>query len=188
MSTPLTSSLVLTLLGPDRPGLVERVSQVLSMHRGNWVESRMAHLAGQFAGILRVDLPNSAVEGFREDCASLATVGLQVVVATAQADAAPSERRIVSLELVGQDRPGIVREISQALARSGINVEELNTGVQSAPMSGELLFYVKARLALPVTLPTAALTKLLEPIGNELMVDITLVPQAEAGPEHVPTK
>lgn len=176
LSNPQQSSLVLTLLGPDRPGLVERVSQILAAYQGNWVESRMAHLAGQFAGILRVDLPATSVDGFKETCEALSADGLQVLVASTEPDPPPSQRSIFELELVGQDRPGIVWEISQALTRSGINVEELETGVQSAPMSGEKLFYVKARLAAPHSVTAEALTEVLEPIGNDLMVDITLGP------------
>jgi glycine cleavage system regulatory protein len=172
-----TASLVLTLLGPDRPGLVERLSQVLIEHHGNWVESRMAQLAGQFAGILRVELPGERIWAFKSACQALGTEGLQVLLVDAQdsTKAAP-ERRTLKLELVGHDRPGIVREIAQALAHQGINVEELQTGVESAPMSAELLFFAKARLAVPLEVSVERLTKLLEPIGNELMVDITLLP------------
>ena len=50
-------NLVLTLIGPDRPGLVEAVAQPIAANGGNWLESRMAHLGGKFAGILRVDVP-----------------------------------------------------------------------------------------------------------------------------------
>jgi glycine cleavage system regulatory protein len=165
---------VLTLLGPDRPGLVESLSQVLADHGGNWVESRMARLAGQFAGILRADLPTSRAAEFREACGGLATMGLQVIMATGGEGDQPAKREL-KLELVGQDRPGIVREISTALARSGVNVEELTTGVESAPMSAEKLFYAKARLAVPVGMSAAELTRILEPIGNELMVDVAVL-------------
>lgn len=176
-NSPKAASLVLTLLGPDRPGLVERLSQVLVAHEGNWVESRMAQLAGQFAGILRVELPRARVADFEAACRHLSNEGMQVLLVAANAEiATDSTRRIVKLELVGQDRPGIVREISQALAQSGVNVEELNTGVESAPMSAEMLFYVKARLAVPAILSSEQLARILEPIGNELMVDISLLP------------
>jgi glycine cleavage system regulatory protein len=173
-SVPATS-LVLTLLGPDRSGLVERLSQVLVEYSGNWVESRMAHLAGQFAGILRVELPGTRVDDFKRACAELATEGLQVLVAASSEGSDTPQKRVLKLELVGQDRPGIVREISQALASHHVNVEELETGVESAAMSGEMLFFAKARLAVPPELAIEQLTKILEPIGNELMVDITLV-------------
>jgi glycine cleavage system regulatory protein len=170
------TSLVLTLLGLDRPGLVERLSEVLAEHEGNWVESRMAHLAGQFAGILRVELPEGRIAGLRSACSGLATEGLEVQVAPSGGDADCSAKRAVRLELVGHDRPGIVREIAQALARRDVNVEELETGVQSAPMSAEMLFFAKARLAIPTDLSIDQLTKILDPIGNDLMVDITLLP------------
>jgi glycine cleavage system regulatory protein len=176
VTSPIATSLVLTLLGPDRPGLVERLSQVLADHQGNWVESRMAHLAGQFAGILRVELPESRVADFESTCSSLAREGLQVLVAGSRTVADGSTTRVLKLELVGHDRPGIVREISQALTKNGINVEELNTGVESAPMSAEMLFFAKARLAVPIELTSEQLLKILEPIGSDLMVDISLSP------------
>jgi glycine cleavage system regulatory protein len=175
-NSPATS-LVLTLLGPDRPGLVERVSQVLIDNGGNWVESRMAHLAGQFAGILRVELPRDRTSAFKSACRTLGTEGLQVLLVEAQES--PKDvplRRMLRLELIGHDRPGIVREISQALAHQGINVEELQTGVESAPMSAEMLFFAKALLAVPVDLSTEGLARQLESIGNDLTVDITLLP------------
>lgn len=177
MTNSPRTSLVLTLLGADRPGLVERLSEVLTAHGGNWVESRMAHLAGQFAGILRLELPSQSVESFGRDCSALGSEGLKVSIAeSASAATGPTDRRILKLELVGQDRPGIVREISRVLAQNGINVEELSTGVESAPMSAELLFFAKARLSVPLELSTERLRRLLEPIGNDLMVDIALLP------------
>ena len=176
MTSTAPTSLVLTLLGADRPGLVERLSQVLSAHEGNWVESRMAHLAGQFAGILRVDMPAAQVERFAKACADMAQEGLNISIAESAVPPTTVERRVLRLELVGQDRPGIVRDISHALAKSGINVEELVTGVESAPMSAETLFHAKARLAVPLELSTERLRRILEPIGNDLMVDIALLP------------
>lgn len=176
MTSPAPTSLVLTVLSVDRPGLVERLSQTLAAHGGNWVESRMAHLAGQFAGILRVELPSNQAEAFGTACSALAAEGLRVSIAESRTNASVGERRVLRLELVGQDRPGIVREISHALAQSGINVEELTTGVESAPMSAEMLFHANARLSVPSDLSTERLRRILEPIGNDLMVDIALLP------------
>jgi glycine cleavage system regulatory protein len=175
-NTP-AASLVLTLLGPDRPGLVERLSQVLADHDGNWVESRMAQLAGQFAGILRVDLPGARVSAFKSACRAIGSEGLQVLLVDAQEETKDvPARRMLRLELIGHDRPGIVREISQTLARQGINVEELHTGVESAPMSAEMLFFAKALLAVPLDLPMDGLRRQLESIGNDFTVDITELP------------
>jgi glycine cleavage system regulatory protein len=156
--------------------LVERISQTLVEHQGNWSESRMARLAGQFAGILRVDLPDEKAEAFERACEKLKVEGLGLIVVRSVVDAVEEVRRTLLLEVIGHDRPGIVHEISHVLAKRRVNVEELTTGVESAPMSADLLFFVKAKLGVPNDLSTEELSQLLEPIGGDLMVDITLVP------------
>ncbi len=170
-----TKNLVLVLIGPDRPGLVEAVSEAVVRHGGNWLESRMARLAGQFAGILRVAVPETARAALEVDLGALQSRGLRIVVEASAAEAAPAPAsRMLDLELVGHDRPGIVREISQALARRGVNVEELVTECVSAPMSGELLFRARARLRSPLTVAVSDLTAALEVVAHDLMVDVAL--------------
>ena len=169
-----TLSLVLTLLGPDRPGLVERLSELIAKHRGNWVESRMARLGGQFAGILRIEMDPGHAESFRTASQNLESSGMRVLVSASE-DVPPAPAlRAASLDLMGQDRPGIVREISRVLAERGVNVEELTTGVTNAPMSGEVLFFAKARLGLPPELATDELRASLERLAADLMVDVSL--------------
>lgn len=169
----MSTSLVLTVIGDDRPGLVETLARTVADHGGNWVESRMSRLAGKFAGILLVDVATERREPLIHSLQALSTHGLRVV-------AEPSEkhgslvRKPVRLELLGQDRPGIVRDVSRALAQRGVNVERLNTECVSAPMSGEVLFKATAELLLPAGTTVADLREGLETIANELMVDITL--------------
>jgi glycine cleavage system regulatory protein len=168
------TSLVLTILGQDRPGLIDSLAQVVAEHGGNWVESRMAHLAGQFAGILRVEVAAEQAEPLTEALKNLAGAGLESVV---QRDlAAPVEGLppLVLLSLVGQDRPGIIREVSQVLAAHGVNVEELNTKCTNAPNTGQALFRATARLRLPAHISAEALRKALEQVAADMMVDITL--------------
>jgi glycine cleavage system regulatory protein len=170
------TDLVLTLIGPDRPGLVEAVAAVIADHGGNWLESRMAHLAGKFAGILRVEIPEGKRAAVSEALAGLQDRGLRIVVEPSDGSAsAPDQARIMELELVGLDRPGIVREISQILARSGANVEELSTNRSSAPMSGEMLFSAKTRIQVPPLADVAKLRADLERMASDLMVEIRLV-------------
>src|SRR5688500_7537246 len=108
------TSLVLTLLGPDRPGLVEAVADVIAANGGNWLESRMAHLAGKFAGVLRADVPADKVDTVIQALRRLESRGLKIVAeAAAGADDRPADQQAMNLEVVGLDRPGIVREISQ---------------------------------------------------------------------------
>jgi glycine cleavage system regulatory protein len=170
------TDLVLTLLGPDRPGLVELVAGVIAANGGNWLESRMSHLAGKFAGILRAELPADRVAAATAALAALETRGLKVIVETAvRADAAAPERSM-DLELVGLDRPGIVREISQLLAGNGVNVEELTTNRVSAPMSAEMLFEARAHVRVSPATDVAKLRSELERLASDLVVEVKLTP------------
>jgi glycine cleavage system regulatory protein len=170
------TSLVLTILGPDRPGLVESIARLVAAHEGNWLESRMAHLAGQFAGILRVEVDAAQAESLTQALAGLAKSGLETVVHPdpAAAAAVPSNRPLVKLDLLGQDRPGIVRQISGVLAALGVNVEELNTECRAAAETGHPLFHAMADLRLPPDVSEAALRTALENVAADLMVDVKL--------------
>lgn len=174
------TSLVLTLLGPDRPGLVEAVADVIAGHGGNWLESRMAHLAGKFAGVLRAEVPADKVDPVLQALRKLEGRGLKIVAEAAGGDEAASDQKAMNLELVGLDRPGIVKEISQLLAQQGVNVEELTTDRTSAPMSGEMLFHARARVHIPATTDLARLRGGLERLANDLVVEIRLDPS----PDH----
>lgn len=169
----MSSTLVLTVIGSDRPGLVEALSDTVARHGGNWLESRMAHMAGKFAGILRVSVPPTEADALRAALTSLASTGLAVVVESGDL-AAPEPAHRMRLELLGADHPGIVREIARALAERGINVEELDTESVSAPMSGEPLFRATAELQAPASLSIEELRTKLEELAQDLMVDITL--------------
>jgi glycine cleavage system regulatory protein len=170
------NDLVLTLIGSDRPGLVEAVAGIVAAHGGNWLESRMTHLAGKFAGILRAELPPERTEAALAALAGLEARGLRVVAEAAPRDAreaGPSERAM-DLELVGLDRPGIVREIAQLLAANGVNVEELVTDRHSAPMSGEMLFEARAHVHVPAGTDVVSLRAALERVASDLVVEIRL--------------
>lgn len=169
----MNTFLVLTVIGEDRPGLVESLSETVAGHGGNWLESRMAHLAGRFAGILRVAVAEERADDLRAALAALQQRGLSVVVERGAA-AAPAAAARLRLELLGADHPGIVRDVARALAERGINVEELDTESVSAPMSGEPLFRASAELHAPGDLSIDELRTKLEELAEDLMVDISL--------------
>lgn len=172
------SDLVLVLIGPDRPGLVETVADRVAGHGGNWLESRMAQLAGQFAGLLRVEVPADQVPALEAALQALAAQGLQVVV---HGGSAPAQNpQTMDLEVVGQDHPGIVRDIARALARHGANIEELTTDRDPAPQGGGSLFKARARLHVPASIGVDRLRQDLEMIAHDLMVELTLLRPAVA--------
>jgi len=164
----------MTVIGADRPGLVEMVATLIANHDGNWLESRMSRLGGQFAGILRVEVPAEREAALTGALRELSAKGVSVVVHSDKAAAAPkSELRL--LEIIGQDRPGIVREITHALARHGVNVEELQTECVSAAMSGETLFKARAKVFVPASANVAALKAELEKIAADLIVEVAFL-------------
>jgi glycine cleavage system regulatory protein len=168
--------LILTVIGDDRPGLVEELATAVSAHDGNWLEASLAHLSGKFAGIVRVAVAADKTAALKAALAQLAGLKVSATVADAEksAPAAVANARRFSLELVGHDRIGIVREVSQVLARHAVNVEELATHTSSAPMSAEILFNAQAELLAAPDFDVRALKADLERISNDLMVDISL--------------
>jgi glycine cleavage system regulatory protein len=168
----MEASLVMTIIGRDRPGLVDSVAQVVAAHGGNWLESRMSRLGGQFAGILRVSVPASQQSALVDALQKLQSAGLAVVVHPDDARAEAQSAKGIILEIVGQDRPGIVRQISHALAEFGVNVEELESECASAAMSGEAIFKARFRVSIPATCKLDELRRRIERIAADLIVDV----------------
>jgi glycine cleavage system regulatory protein len=166
-------SLVMTVIGNDRPGLVDSVASIVAEHGGNWLASRMSRLGGQFAGIVQVDVPAENAQSLTDALKALHARGLTVVVHSDQPQPAAARQTNI-LEIVGQDRPGIVRQISHTLAEFAVNVEELHTECSSAAMSGETLFKARAVLHIPASCNISELRQKLERIAADLIVEISL--------------
>jgi glycine cleavage system regulatory protein len=167
------ASFVLTVLGDDRPGLVSAISAPISAHGASWERSQLSRLEGKFAGIVLVSVPNHRADDLVAELTALTTEGLHVVVE--RSDEAVDHGSVrLSLELLGADRPGIVAEISAALAERDVSIEELSTDVRDAPMAGGALFEARAVLKAPLSASTEELREVLEAIADELMVDLTL--------------
>lgn len=169
------ATLVLTVIGDDRSGLVSALSGVIADHGGSWERSQMARLAGKFAGIVLVTVPDDRAEALIGELGPLATEGLlDVTVERGTDEPAGGDLTRLSLALVGADRPGIVHDISRALAARAVSIEELHTATREAPMVGGMLFEATATLLAPPTVPIADLQAVLEELANELMVDLSL--------------
>ncbi|MDE2362080.1 MAG: hypothetical protein KGM42_05320 [Hyphomicrobiales bacterium] len=167
--------LVLTLIGDDKPGLVAAVSQAVAAHGGTWLESRLARLSGKFAGIVLVGAPEAGVEAVTQALRDLGGAGLKVTVepgADAPAESAP--RETLDLEIVGNERPGIVRDLTRTLKSLGANIEEFSSGLESAPFTGQDMFRAKVRATLPEGVAPAQVRAMLERLAGEIMVDLTV--------------
>ncbi len=171
----MQSTLVMTVIGPDRPGLVESVATLVAQHGGNWLESRMSRLGGRFAGILRVRVPAESVAALMLTLAGLSARSITVTVQPDEFDAAAPQAELRQLEIIGHDRPGIVQQITSALARHGVNVEELETECVSAAMSGEMLFKARATVLVPNSADLVALKTELEKVAADLIVEVAFL-------------
>ena len=173
-------TMVITVFGVDRPGIIESISRVVVDNEASWEESRMSRLSGRFAGVVGLRCQGSQAEKLTSELLALEDKGLELRIETV--DDSASEQGVFSAELslVGQDRPGILNEITSALAAHAVDVVRLETGCQSAPMSGEILFEASASLLCPNDLSIDQLREYLEQIGADLMVDVSLV---ESKPE-----
>ncbi len=167
------ATFILTVLGDDRPGLVSSLSTPVSLHGASWERSEMSRLAGKFAGIAVVSVPESHAESLMADLGALGDQGLQVVVERTDATVDRESVTLV-LDLLGADHPGIVAEISASLAAHEVNIEELSTDVRDAPMSGGSLFEAHAVLSAPAATSVDGLRAMLEGLADELMVEIRL--------------
>lgn len=174
----MKTSLVITLIGADRPGLVNALAARAAAAGANWLESSMAQLAGKFAGVVRLEVAEADCGKLEASLRELAAEGLNVSIERG-ADASGAPQRVAKLALVGHDRPGIVREISAALARQGASISKLETACENASFSGEPLFRANIEVQLPQSVEAAALKAELEALANELMVDINL--EADTG-------
>jgi glycine cleavage system regulatory protein len=168
------SHLVFTVIAQDRPGLVERLAEAIAKSGGNWVDSSMARLGGEFAGIVSVEIEDSAIEALHRHFDALLTDGIAI---TLRSDVKTNIEPVGSpahMDLVSQDHPGILHQISHVLAANGVSIENLETSVSAGSMSGERLFKASADLRLPPDLQPATLSDALQETAADMMADITL--------------
>jgi glycine cleavage system regulatory protein/folate-dependent phosphoribosylglycinamide formyltransferase PurN len=167
------TSLIVTVMGPDRPGIVSLISDRARRYEANWAASHLSRLAGEFAGMVHFEVPRHQADALADALRGLESSGLHVVIAKSDADAAPAGWRGVGLELVGEDRPGIVSNLTRILAERGVSIEHLHTEITGAA-SGKPTFKVAAHLLVPQTLAVETLGVELGALGKEMMVDIAL--------------
>lgn len=164
---------VLTAIARDRPGVVESIAKIVADQAGNWVDSSMARLGGEFAGIVRIEVPENHVGKLEKALADLGKDGIDVTVHTDTSHTAPSGHH-ARLELTGLDHVGIVLEITSILAKNEVSIDELKTSISRGSMGAEPMFSAQADIVLPENLSIDDLREALELIAHDIMVDIEL--------------
>ncbi len=169
----MNTSLVITVLAEDRPGIVSSLSEVLRKHHANWMESKMSRLAGKFAGLLHVSVAAEYVEPLKRALQALQSneMLIQVEESESATDSA-IDTPVLTLEILGQDRPGIIKDITSQLATLNVNIEEISSEQRVASMSNEILFFAELSLLLPATVEPEDVQDALEAMSDQLMVDL----------------
>lgn len=169
------ASLVLSVIGSDRPGLTEALARAVHSAGGNWLESHLSRLGGLYVGSVLVEVEDGGAQALREAVQAVDAHGLEVRIApTVEASHAGGEA--LAFSLVGQDRPGIVRQVTAVLSGLAVNIETFETRVSAEPHSGAPLFHMNAHLRLPPGVDAGAVQAALEDISSEVMVDISVGP------------
>jgi len=167
------TSLVVTVMGPDRPGIVSLLSDRAQRYGANWAASRLANLAGEFAGMVHFEVPRENADALANALRGLESSGLRVNIAKSDGAGVPAGLRGVELELVGDDRVGIVSNLARMLAARGISIENIHTEIVGGK-TAKPTFKVAAHLLVPVSLSLEDLEREIGVLANEMMVDIAL--------------
>ena len=172
------ATLILSVMGSDRPGLTRALAGAVVSAGGNWLESHLSRLGGLYVGSVLVELDAEGVDALRAAVQAVDSEGLEVRIAPA-VDGPGGEGEAVRFSLVGQDQPGIVHQVTTILSGLGVNIEAFDSRISAEPHSGAALFNMEARLRLPADLDAEGVQAALEEISAEIMVDISLSPAEE---------
>ena len=168
----MVSKQILTITANDQTGLVKQLADCIANAGGNWLESNMSHLAGKFAGIALIEIDPDNLDALTANLNALHKDDLHVTIGDGSAETEEQHGRLLEVEVMAHDRPGIVREITTLFSNMHINVESLHTNRAVAPMSSEHLFEAAAVLILPDSISEEELQKQLETLSDDLMLEI----------------
>jgi glycine cleavage system regulatory protein len=168
--------MVLSVVGSDRPGLTKALAAAVVSAGGNWLESHLSRLGGLYVGSVLIALEADGADGLRSAVRTVDAHGLDVRIVPAVEGPGAADGETLHFGLVGQDRPGIVNQVTGVLSRLNANIEAFETWVSAEPHSGVPLFHMDARLRLPPELQAGGVQAALEEISAEIMVDISLTP------------
>lgn len=165
--------IVLSIFTKDRPGIVGEVSDIVLAHKGNWLESSLSRLCGLFTGIVHVEVSTDRHNSLIKALHGLSKQGIEVVIHN-NYESSNDSHEINGLQIIveANDRPGIVKELSDALAKENINIDNLDTEVESASMAGYSIFRAHLFLAMPDDISEEDLEQILEEVSDDVMVSI----------------
>ncbi|MFT2091712.1 glycine cleavage system protein R [Paraglaciecola sp. 2405UD69-4] len=163
--------MIFTLVGQDKPGLISDLAKTVYDMGGNWLGSNFSHMAGHFAGFVEVNLPQEKHQELIECFSKHPDLKIHLLAGETQ----PSDQQqSVTIEIMGNDKAGIVQELTQVLSQFNLNIVKFDSNLESAPNWGGLLFKAQATITIAEDFDLDSLRETLEAVANDLMVDIEI--------------
>jgi glycine cleavage system regulatory protein len=170
------TKVILSVVGSDRPGLTQALAEAVHEAGGNWLESHLSRLGGTYVGSVLVEIDDQAVAGLSDAVGEVDSSGLHVSIAAA-GESSDVSGYPLSIEVVGQDRPGIVRQVTAVLAKLGVNIEDFSSSARQGAYFGEPIFTALIKARAPRDVAFDDVQSALEAISGEIMVDLTISQQ-----------
>lgn len=164
-------TLIVSLIGPDKAGLVTQLAALIQQHKGSWQASAMTELEGYFAGILEIQVPGAHDAPLRHALAQLPDVQVQLFEASTQAPTGQA----VQLTVTANDRLGIMAELTEILSQLNIRIKALKTATYPAPTTSIMIFEARSILTLPPGQTRHDLQQRLQALSDDLIVDLDLI-------------
>ena len=164
--------IIFTLVGQDKPGLISDLAKTVYAMGGNWLGSNFSHMAGHFAGFVEIDLPQDKHQILIEKFLQHPDLKIHLLPGITEQ---PVEQQRVQIDITGNDKSGIVQEITQVLSQFNLNIIKFDSCLESAPNWGGALFKAKATITVAADFEVETLRESLENVANDLMVDIEIL-------------
>lgn len=168
----MNQQLVFTVIAQDKPGIVTIISDLVNQHGGNWLDSRMSQLAGEFAGIVHIEVPLDKKHSLENALKALEENDINITIRQSGKDIVRSDYKMHEIEIFGNDRPGIVAEVSKLFSEKSINILEFDTDINAAPVTGGVLFHADAVIGVAKDTDLDELQDKLHDLADELSLDI----------------
>ena len=159
--------LVLTIIGRDRAGVVAELADVVRFHDANWKRSELAEISGTFAGVVIVDVDDDRVDELLTNLLILRQQGLHITAEQIEEIVDAPDAQDMRLRFTGEDRPGILHEISTTLSGFDISISRLVTE-QEPSADGGHHFEITAQLVVPLSVDLDAVIEALEHVTDNL--------------------
>lgn len=167
----MNQQLVFTIIAQDKPGIVTTIADIVNQHGANWLDSRMSQLAGEFAGIVHIEIPLENRQDLENAFSALESTGMSITLRQAD-EIVQSESKFIEIEVFGNDRSGIVAEITKLFSEKDISIVEFDTDITDAPQSGGMLFHADAVISVSKGTNLDDLQDKLQDLADELTLDI----------------